>query len=34
LVGIIVGHDQLHVQQAFQFLGDLSKQSVTQSPGL
>jgi len=34
LVGIIVGHDQLHVKQAFQFLGDLSKQSVTQSSGL
>ncbi|MGB7093756.1 MAG: DinB family protein [Anaerolineales bacterium] len=34
LVSIIVGHDQLHTQQAFRFLGDLSKRTVTQAPGL
>lgn len=34
LVGIIVGHDQLHIQQAVKFLGDLSKQTTAQSPRL
>jgi FMN phosphatase YigB (HAD superfamily) len=34
LVGIIVGHDQLHIQQAIKFLGDLSKQTPAQSPRL
>lgn len=34
LVGIIVGHDQLHIQQSYKFMGDLSKQTVAQSPGL
>ncbi len=33
LVGIIVGHDQLHTQQAFNILVDLSKQSISSTSG-
>lgn len=32
LVSIIVGHDQLHIQQAFQFTGDLSIHTTAPSP--
>jgi len=34
LVSIIVGHDQLHIQQAYRFIGDLSKQTAAQSSQL
>lgn len=34
LVSIIVGHDQLHIQQAYRFTGDLSKQTAAQSSQL
>jgi hypothetical protein len=34
IVSIIVGHDQLHIQQAFRFSGDLSKQAKARSPRL
>jgi FMN phosphatase YigB (HAD superfamily) len=34
LVSIIVGHDQLHIQQAFNFIGDISLQTAAQSPRL
>jgi HAD superfamily hydrolase (TIGR01549 family) len=33
LVSIIVGHDQLHIQQAFNNLGDLARKSISQSTG-
>jgi len=33
LVSIIVGHDQLHIQQAFKILRDIAQQSVSQSTG-
>lgn len=29
LVGIIVGHDQVHIQQAYNLLADITKQSIT-----
>lgn len=32
IVSIIVGHDQLHIQQAFQFMGDLTIQARTRAP--
>lgn len=34
LVSIIVGHDQLHIQQAYRFIADLSKQTAAQSSQL